>query len=273
MNAFVHEIKPEIHHVYTPLTHEQIITAYKNGYTVTGVVENVLGDEKIVQVRLGDDILAKLPFSEVTIYPLRYSKKVQSDLPTNIRCLMQKKIRVKITKVKDDEIILSRKLNMIEAYFKLLFEKTVMMYITEVIEKSVFGDIGEGLCGKMLINEICRTHIHHAKHRMKIGQTVEVLLTGVDQERRFAVSYRQTFKPFCKEDYPVGMMLTGTVGDWIKVGNTSTYYVEITPQVPAILTIYKRCHLKYGTKVECVVKGANDKGLFVELNENTELEK
>lgn len=261
------EIKPEIKHDFVNLTREQITTAYKSGTTVTGFVEHVLPAEKVLEVKLGEDIIAILPFSEATMYPLRYSKKKPSNVPTNIRCLASRKIRVKISKISGDEITVSRKQNMLEAYFKLLDKKEASMYVTEVIEKSAFGDIGEGITGKILVNEICRTHIHHVGQRLSIGQIIDVSMLGVDSEKRFAASYRQTFKPFCKEDYPVGMTVLGVVGDWIQVANVSKYYVEITPQVPAILTVHTHKHLEYGSKIECVVTGANAKGLFLELLE------
>ena len=258
-------IKPEISYDFVPLTREDIVAAYSSGTTVTGYVESILPAEKILEVRLGIGIIGVLPFSEATMYPLRYSKKKKFNIPTNIHCLTTKKIRVKITDVSGDEITLSRKANMIEAYFKLQNMQNASMYITEVIEKSAFGDIGEGLTGKILINEVCRTHIRHIKHRLAIGQTINVAMLGVDSEKRFAASYRQTFKPFCKEDYPLGMVITAKIGDWIEISDTSRYYVEVTPQVAAILRVYKHYHLDYGTEVECVVTGANDKGLYLEL--------
>ncbi len=262
------EIRPEIRHDFVPLTREEIASAYKTGATVTGFVESISSANKVLEVRLGNGIMGILPFSEATMYPLRYSKKHKSKVPTNIRCLSMRKIRVKITKISGDEITLSRKKNMLEAYLKLQNMEKSSMYITEVIEKSAFGDIGEGLTGKILVNEVCRTHIHHVKQRLSVGQFIDVAMMDVDSEKRFAASYRQTFKPFRKEDYPVGMVVTGKIGDWIQVADTSKYYVEITPQVAAILTVYKHHHLDYGTEVECIVTGANDKGLYLELLEN-----
>lgn len=258
------DIRPEIKHDFVPLTREYIASAYATGTTVTGFVERVLPEEKVVEVKLGDDIMGILPFTEVTMYPLRYSRRNKSNIPTNIRCLISKKIRVKITRITGDEITLSRKQNMVEAYYKLLNMKTASMYITEVIEKSAFGDIGEGLTGKILINEVCRTHIRHVKQRLSIGQIIDVAILGIDSEKCFSASYRQTFTPFCKEDYPVGTAITGTVGDWIVVADISKYFMEITPQVAGILIINKHQHLKHGTKMACIVTGANERGLYLE---------
>lgn len=258
-------IKPEANYEFIPLTSKEIVEAYASNSTVTARVEDILAGEEVVKVKLGNGIMATLPFSEVSIYPLRYSQRRPNDLSTNVRCLYMKKIRVKITSVDGDNITVSRKLNMLEAYEKLLNAKRVSMYITEAIEKSAFGDIGEGITGKILINDVCRTHLHHVRERLSHGQTIEVIIKDVDDEQRFAVSYRETFKEFQKEDYPVGMKVRARIGDWIKVASVSTYYAEITPQVPGILTIDEHRHMKYGTKVECVVTGANEKGLYLKL--------
>lgn len=262
------DLRPEILHDFVSLTQVELNTAYAKGFTITGFVENILPEKEILEVRLGNDIIGILPFSEATMYPLRYSQKYESTIPTNVRCLVKKKVRVKVTKISGDEITLSRKQNMLEAYYKLHNVKNVSMHITQVIEKSAFGDIGEGLAGKILINEVCKTHIHHVNQRLSIGQIIDVVMLGVDSEKRFAVSYKQTFAPFRKEDYPIGTIVTGRIGDWIKVADTSKYFVEVTPQVPAILIINKHHHLEYGTEAECVVTGASDKGLYLELLNN-----
>lgn len=130
------DIRPEICHDFVPLTRDYVASAYATGTTVTGFVERILPEQKVLVVKLGDGIMGILPFTEVTMYPLRYSRRNTSNIPTNIRCLMSKKIRVKITKISGSEIILSRKQNMLEAYDTLLNTKTTSMYITEVIEKS-----------------------------------------------------------------------------------------------------------------------------------------
>ena len=258
-------IRPESQYDFIPLTHKEIVEAYASNSAVTAYVEEIYPDLEVVKVKLGNDITATLPFSEFTIYPLRYSNKYSDNIPTNIRCMYTQKIRVKITYVDGDNVTVSRKQNMQEAYENLLVTQRTPMLITEVIQKTGFGDVGDGITGKILINDVCRTHIRHVKERLSKGEIIDVVILGADAEQRFAVSYKDTFKEYQKEDYPVGTKICGRIGDWIKVGSTSTYYVEVTPQVPAILTIFEHCHLKYGTTVECVVTGANEKGLYLKL--------
>lgn len=261
----MNEIKPEFHHDFALLTHEEIVEAHKNGCTVTGFVEKVIADKQVLEVRLGIGLVAILPFAEATIYPLRYSKKKASLLPTNIRCLIKRKIRVKITEVNGDFIAVSRKQNMLEALEYIRNIKRTPMYITNVIPKSVFGDIGEGIVGKIIINEVCRSHIKNVREYLSKGQTIDVVILEADDEQRFNVSYRQAFKPYCQEDYSTGMVVRGRIGDWINITDTSHYYVNIAPQVSGILTIKAHKHLEYGTNVECIVTGTCEKGLYLEL--------
>ncbi len=258
-------IKPEFHHEYTNLQRNDILDAYEKGHTITGIVEGVMENQGTLKIRLGHNLFAHLPFSEVSIYPFRYSSRSNSPLPTNIRCLMHKKVRVKVTVITDTYIEVSRKKNMELALEEIKKRKKLPMYVTQVIARSVFGDIGEGICGKIYIKEISKCHIHHATESFKIGQTVDVAVLDVDEQNRINASYRQAFKPYNLEDYTPGQVIWCRVGDYIYVTNKSSYYVNVTPQVSGILCIDGHVHLDYGSCVECRVKAAKDQGLVLEL--------
>lgn len=259
------KILPEIHHKFRELTIEEVKEAYENGDTVTGFVDSISLEKEQVSILFGQDIMATMPFSEATIYPLRYSKRSQSKLPTNIKCLLKRKIRVKISSITADEIIVSRKKNMMEAYNHLQDCRQVSMYVTEVIPRTAFGDIGEGVTGKLFINDVCRNHIHNVGEYISERSTIDVVITGYDDEHRASVSYIKAFKPYCKEDYMVGDIIQVTIGDWIKVADTSAYYVSITPQVAGIMNVNRNLYLDYGSKAECVITGAGNKGLHLDF--------
>ena len=252
---------PESYYKFSPMSMEDITSAYERHETVTGFVESIDVENEVLYVRLGSENLASMPFSEVTIYPFRYTKKDSSTLPTNIRCIIHKQIRVKITDINNEVITVSRKQNMQEAHNILLKKDKVSMYITNIIPKTVFGDIGEGINAKIFINEISRTHLKSSREFFKKGQAIDVILLGTDDEMRFIASYKRSFPPYRKEDYTVGMTIRGKVGDWIKICSTSAYYVSITPQVSGIMNIPQRMYLDYGCDVECIVNEATDKGL------------
>ena len=256
-------IKPEFHHEYTNLSREDILSAYQNGHTITGIVDGVIENRGALKIRLGRDVFAHLPFSEATIYPLRYNSV--SALPTNIRCLIKQKVRVKVTMVTDKYIEVSRKKNMEVALEEIRKCEKLPMYVTQVISRSVFGDIGEGICGKIFIKEIAKCHMRHAAEAFKAGQTVDVVILEIDEENRVDASYRKAFKPYTPEDYKTGMVIWCRVADSIYVTNKSAYYVNITPQVSGILSIDGHLHLEYGSCVECRVKEATEQGPVLEL--------
>ena len=258
-------IKPEICYDYTPLTLDEVKHAHDRGETITGIVESISAETKEIMVKLGKDIMAKIPFDEATIYPLRYSKNAQSSIPSNIYFLLHHKIRAKVTSITQDDIILSRKKNMEEALHEVKKLPVAKMHITDIIPKTAFGDIGEGITGKLFINDVCMCHIRSVRDYFKRGQIIDVAVMNCDSDNQFAVSYKQTFDPYKKEDYKVGEQLICKVGDYIQVAATSKYYANVTPQVRGILFIDQRVHLNYGSEVNCVVTGATDKGLYLEL--------
>ncbi|MBQ8043969.1 MAG: hypothetical protein IJ272_07480 [Clostridia bacterium] len=258
-------IKPEFHHNYKNLTRAEVMDAHTSGRTITGFVEGVIENRNALKVHIGQELYAQLPFSEVTIYPLRYNSRNKSELPTNIRCLLHRKVRVKVTVVTSTYIEVSRKKNMEEALEEIKKCEKLPMYVTQVIDRSAFGDIGEGICGKLFINEVSQCHIHKVGEYISAGQTIDVVILEPDNEQRVNVSYKQSFKPYCKEDYYIGMNICCKVGDWIQVADTSSYYVNIAPQVSGIMTINEHKHIKYGSDVECVVTGVGEKGLFLKF--------
>jgi len=256
------KLMPESSYTFTLLDREQIT----QGRTVTGFVEKILPDQQIVQVRLGVGLIATMPFSEATMYPLRLKTDRLSAIPTNVLCLFRQTVRVKVVEITEDSIIVSRKANMQQAYEQLKAIKHTRMYILGVIAKTAFGDIGEGVVGKLFINEVCHCHVNDVRDFFSKGQTIDVVLLEPDDEQRFSVSYKQTYKPYCQQDYHVGMTVSGKVMRWIEITTKSKYFVYITPQVSGILTINHHQHIDYGTAVECVVTGVGDKGLFLELS-------
>ena len=261
----MYKIMPESLYPREELSLDKVREAYESGRTVTGWVKAINADNQVLIVQLGKDLFARLPFSEVTIYPFRYSKKSTSLLPTNIKCLYHRQIRAKIIAVNGNEIVLSRKKNMEQSYNHLCTVDHAKLFITQVIPKSVFGDIGDGLVGKMYVSEISKAHIQKASEYLHPSQAIDVVMLGSDEEMRFATSYRQTFPEYNPNDYPIGTIIKCKVGHWIEVADVSKYYMSVTPQVRGIMQINAHIYLDYGTTVECLVTGANEHGLFLDF--------
>lgn len=259
------KIMPEIHHNYRNLSLDEITSACQTGESVTGFVESIDEATSEIKVRLGNDIYARLPFSEVTIYPFSYSKRVVSTLPINIKVLLNNKIRVKVTHVSHEAIYVSRKKNMEQAYKEILKLKRASFYITEVITRTAFGDIGDGVVGKLFINDVCRSHIHSVSEYFSRGQTIECAIGKADEANRIGISYKDMFTPYRPEDYTVGMPIRCKVGNWIRITDTSVYFVNITPQVSGIMIIPGHKHIDYGREVECVINNITNDGLYLDF--------
>ncbi len=257
------KIKPEIYHDYTSLSMQNIQEAMYTNSTVTGFVESISAEEKALNVRLGSRIIAKMPYYEATIYPLRYSKKTNTHIPTNVCCLLRQKIRVKVTNICGSTITVSRKKNMREALTKFDKMDIIPAYITGVINRTVFADCGEGIMGVIYINDICKCHIRSAFEYFQQHQSIHAAVLGVDSEGRVNLSYRQTFQAYSPDDYPVGTSIECKVGDYISDSEVPFYFVNVTPQVSGIMHCVTP--LSYGQKVECHVTGATPKGLFLKL--------
>lgn len=259
----MYKFLPEAKYEYNSLTMADVKSAYENGTTITGYVKYIFPAKEEIKVKLGDDLYATLPFTEVTMYPWHYSRKNHSALPSNIRCLRNKKIRIKVTSIQEENILVSRKKNMEEAFELIKDCKYASLYITEVIPKSAFGDIGEGLVGKIFVNEISTAHIHHVKELLSHYQTIDTIILGIDEDRRINLSYKQTFRPFNKEDYSVGMTIPCRVCDPKGVNG---YYVYVSPQVSGIMVAEYYNQLDYGTNVEAVVTAIGNSGLFLKFS-------
>ena len=131
---------PEICYPHKSLSLEEIFIAYADKQSVTGYVEKLIPEEEIVVVRLNSEIVAYMPYSEATMYPLRSSEKVNSKIPTNVYFLLGKNIRVKITRLGGKFITVSRKASMLEAFAHLCKCDRATFHITHLERKSAFGE-------------------------------------------------------------------------------------------------------------------------------------
>lgn len=261
------EILPEICYEYNSLSFKDVFNAYVKNESVTGHVEKLLPDEEKVVVRLGDNITAYMPYSETTMYPLRYSAKVQSSIPKNIFFLVGQKIRVKVTSVSGTIVTVSRKDNMLAAFEHLCKCKRATFHVSSLEPKYAYGDIGDGIIGRIVIEEVSRTHIKSVKEYLSKSDIVEVSIINHNDDNYFNASYKQACKPYNKADYTVGMTVTGKICDPLSGAKTPGFYVSINPQVSGIINLKAGQPIfKYGTKVECIVTGASDNGLHLKFS-------
>lgn len=262
------QIFPESYYEFKLLSFEQIKRAYSECKTITGYVEALLTDKKELIVKLGDGIIGHLPFSEVTIYPHTYSKNPSRTLPVQICTLLHKKIRVKVTHIDENTITLSRKANMEEAHEYIKTCSSVLFHITSIIPSIAFGDIGDGINARLHILEVCKARLKSITEYFHRNDMVWVKVKSFDSKKGFCLSYKDTFAPYCPDNFHVGDVFEGKIGQPVDTEH-SGYYVDIFPNVTGIMdaTILTPL-LRYGDKVECYVYKADKAGLklkFVRL--------
>ena len=256
------QIFPESCYNFKKLSREQVIEAKENGDTLTGYVESILGETEELEVTLGDNLSARLPFSEVTIYPLHHTANSNRVYPIQIEILLHKKIRVKVTDVTGDQITLSRKQNMLEAYEHLAKCDSAYFHITNVEQAFAYGDIGDGINARLYIREISRNHIKSVSEEFHRGDKVWVAIISANDKKQFELSYRKMFRPYNPDDYkpgdPVQCKVTVPVDDMM-----TGYYTSVTPQVRGIVDTDQV--LQYGDRILCTVNRAAEKGLKLRL--------
>jgi len=251
---------PEARYDFTPLTFPEINTAYASNKTITGEVTEICNDNTL-KVNLGNEIYGILPFDETTIYPLTYSKSNHYKLPKQVHSLVWEKVRVKITHIDGDNIYLSRKANMQEAYKYLKTCSHVLFYINGMSSTRAFGDIGDGIVAALDIKEVCRTRIRNISEFFHVGNTIWTKIISEDDSSRFFVSYKEAIQPYNPDNYKLFDTCRVKIGEPVDDVH-SGYFVHVTPTVSGILdTSVYTPYLCYGDIVECYIIRANEKGL------------
>ena len=259
---------------YTPqnLNKNDVIYAFLNKKTVVGSVIDMDVDRSLLLVQLGDNIIAELPFNEVTIYQYTYSKNTpEYTVPLQIATLKGKTICAKITSIYDEKVVLSRKRNMLEAFEVLKGNEMLPFLVTNTRPTHVYGDVGYGLEGIIYIRNLCKARIFTTSEILKKGDSIFVKLLSTEEPFYFNVSYRETFPEYDYTNYQRGDTLIGRVGNAVN-NNSCGFFVQITPQVCGILDYDISLPLiRYGDMVECTISRATPKGLhlkFVKIVDN-----
>lgn len=247
-------------------SYEECVVSYKENQTVCGTVVSYNNEEEYVTVRLGYELFAKLPYSEVSIYPLKYSTNPEYKLPFQVCSILNKKISAKILLVKGDEIILSRKSNMLEAFEQLKNHTYLRFYVTSVTQSDVFGDVGAGISARIPRCKLCKSRIRSAEEIVCVGSNLLVKAISCDYENiRFTVSYKDTFDNYNPDLYYSGEKITCIVNEVVD-DTVSGYFVNVTPQVVGIVdNLYGMPKLNYGDKIDCIITRATKKGLHLKF--------
>lgn len=113
---------------------------------------------------------------------------------------------------------------------------TVDGIVRRLTDFGAFVDIG-GVDGLVHVTDLSWGRIQHPSNVVKIGQKIQVVITGVDREReRISLSYKQLQpRPWeiAPQKYPVGSIVTGKVVRIVTFGA----FVELEPGLDGLLHI------------------------------------
>ena len=261
------KILPEACYTVGNMSFKDVEKAFKDNMTVVGLVEAISQKDENLTIRLGEDVIAYLPFSEATMYNLTYSQNnPEFPFPLQVGCLKEKTICAKVKTIRGHRIILSRKDNMLEVLELIKDATTLPFNVTATRTKIVFGDVGQGVQARISVPDLCKARIRSTSEICKKGDSFFVKVMSLDDLGRFNVSYKDTFPEYNPDNYIPGEMITGVINEPVD-SKFSGFFVNVGPQVAGILD-YQSWHpiLHYGDTVECVISSASPKGLHLKLS-------
>ncbi|MEG1480117.1 MAG: 30S ribosomal protein S1 [Kiritimatiellia bacterium] len=212
---------------------EAILAKYKEGDTVTGIIQSKVRGGMIVAV---DGVDAFLPGSQVDVNPSR-------DLDVYVT---SEPLQFKIIKISDERrnIIVSRR-ELVEAQMAekkrdllgtLVKGQVHQGKVKNITDFGAFVDLN-GMDGLLHITDMSWGRIKHPSELLRVGQDVEVMILDVDLDReRVSLGLKQAqSNPWndIEGRYPVGSRLHG------KVVNLAPYgaFVEIEPGIEGLVHV------------------------------------
>lgn len=257
------DLKPECkYYVDYSVTMEDVEFAYCHNETLTGYVIRNDRENKELIVVLGDNIMGRLPWSEVTIKQLSSNYPKRNGVPDQVAFLAAKNIRVKVVKITEDGIMLSRKANMLEAWNEITRRPKNFIYSSAFLNANekgtmLFYDIGDGIVAACNLYEFTNSRVEVKKwleygevHKMVIlKQEAENYIIEVSRKRACKKDYKD-FKPLDIVDVKIGKPV------YDNAGNTEGYRVEVSPKVDgiALLPYNGPKWFRYGKIVKACVR-------------------
>jgi len=235
---------------------EKISTIYENHSTIIGKIIRIDFYNQLFIVDLGGNIMATMPFKDSTIYPIYDSKNTFS---LNIITLFRKIIQAKISSIDNNNIILSRKENMLEAIevFKKETEP-IFAIITGFSKLSAFIDIGAGIIGRCYTKNFSNIFFNDIRDiGINIGDMISAkIIDFLEDENKFELSRTDTL-PNPSDILNRGDVVNCTIFSPLDDG--IGYYALIDTIFCGIVDS-PVAKLQYGDKVEALVKNFSQKG-------------
>ena len=163
------------------MNYQKLVTSFKNRTSITGKIIRLNSVDNCFEVDLGNNFIGIMPLKDSTIYQIY---KDNGRFSYGLIGLVGKTIRAKIVNLENNNIILSRIENMLEALETLKNTTTVKFAaITSFSHLSAFIDIGGGISGKATTSNYSNTIFRSATDiGFKKGDILPVTITGFHPE-------------------------------------------------------------------------------------------
>lgn len=193
----------------------------------------------------------------------KFAAGSEAELKESLKVLSGKTLRVKVIELDKEKnrFVLSEK-DALTSYSEesrkkrlseIAINSTVEGIVTGIMPFGVFVDL-DGVEGLVHISEIAWEKVNHPSNYFKVGQKIQVMVLGVDEEsNKLALSVKRlTPNPWetVAEKYPVGTKVKGVVSKIVPFGA----FVTIEKGLDGLIHVSEaESPLKVGDEVEAVV--------------------
>lgn len=235
-------------------------------YISCPISAKIISKEKdLTKIQFADDLFGEIPGNQLSIYP-------SSNDFTNVGDI----INVKIIDNSSTSVIASRKRVQEDLLWDLqrYRNRTVMCTIKEVNEAFIWVDLGNGILGKILNNDLffyTGYRINFIKKAFLVGEKVPIYIKYFSEtDKYFTGSYRYAFPSY---EIQKGLFRAGQILCCIVTGETNNYengyFVFVNPYVNGIVDIptdYEYAPaIDRGTRITAYVKKIGKKGLHLNI--------
>lgn len=248
-------ILPEAGYSLNPcMTFEELQHHFYFNHFVVGRVLYFSAQTQSFKIDLGNGIIAKMPLVESSIY---LTSRPDGLLTAEAYGLISKTVCVKILQLDYDDIVVSRKENMLEAFEALsnMEGQVVDCYVKSCLKKMVFVDVGHGISGAIRILDLCKTKINHVLDAgVAPKDFIKAKINTIDSENFHVVmGYKELF-----EDLSGSFNRNDLISAYsffpIETGNG--YFASVNPNTSAILDPIPGISIPYGSNVIARVKSS-----------------
>ena len=207
----------------------------------------------------------------------------ETELKESLKVLSGKTLKVKVIEIDKEKnrFVLSEK-DALSSYSSearemrlsnMQVNDTIEGIVTGIMPFGVFVDL-EGVEGLVHISEIAWEKVSHPSHYFKVGETIKVLVLGVDEDtKKLALSVKRlTPNPWetVEEKYPVGAKIKGKVNKIVPFGA----FVTIEKGLDGLIHVSETVRpLKEGEEVEAIVTQVDGENQKLALSMRTGEEK